>query len=56
MVDPSGYPDPTGLLNHDLALKSDAEIEALAGRVEVLLETRTMPLPPGHRPIPWPAF
>ncbi len=35
---------------------TDAEIEALAGRVEVLLETRTMPRPPGHRPIPWPAF
>ncbi|KZT67962.1 GMC oxidoreductase [Daedalea quercina L-15889] len=29
MVDPSGYPDPTGLLNHDLASKSDSEIETL---------------------------
>ncbi|WHU49491.1 SCO1664 family protein [Gordonia sp. L191] len=32
------------------------EIDALTIRVLVLAETETMPLPPGHRPIPWPPF
>ncbi len=32
------------------------EIDALTIRALVLAETETMPLPPGHRPIPWPPF
>ncbi|KZT65400.1 GMC oxidoreductase [Daedalea quercina L-15889] len=37
MIDPSGSTDTTGLLNHDLASKSDAEIEALIrDRIETI--------------------
>ena len=32
------------------------EIDALTLRVLLLAETATMPMPPGHRPIPWPPF
>ncbi|WP_246007600.1 SCO1664 family protein [Gordonia oryzae] len=32
------------------------EIDALTIRALVLAESETMPLPPGHRPIPWPPF
>ncbi|MET7772268.1 SCO1664 family protein [Nocardia sp. NPDC005366] len=35
---------------------TDAEIDALLGRTEDLLEHRTMPFPHTSRPIPWPAF
>ncbi|MEV0296419.1 SCO1664 family protein [Nocardia sp. NPDC050710] len=35
---------------------TDAEIDALVGRTEELLEYRVMPLPHSSRPIPWPAF
>ncbi|CAM2762015.1 SCO1664 family protein [Skermania piniformis] len=37
-------------------LLTGAELDALAGRVDRLLTSRIMPLPPEHRPIPWPAF
>lgn len=32
------------------------EIDALAIRAMVMLDSGTMPQPPGHRPIPWPPF
>ncbi len=35
---------------------TDAEIGALADRAAALVVSETMPLPPGHRPIPWPPF
>ena len=48
---------PDDALRSDLADHiTDDEIDALALRAFVIAETGAMPLPPGHRPIPWPPF
>ncbi|WAC55403.1 SCO1664 family protein [Gordonia sp. SL306] len=61
LADLAGLVDHLTSADHPLTTElaghiTDDEILAMAVRAGELVEHETMPLPPGHRPIPWPPF